>query len=121
MKHYFCMVHSLIILMFAWNETNHYQLTFEGLILRNIIQNIITCEGDQRTFRNVRLEVWRDLFEKFGIKETELGESSLYQANLLADRCGHGFSTLDMNGKGLLIKWKGSPIIFASAWKFHHE
>ncbi|KAK6803745.1 hypothetical protein RDI58_001529 [Solanum bulbocastanum] len=97
---------------------NHYRMTFEGLILRNIIQNIIICEGNERTFRNVRLEVWRDLFEKFGIKETELGESSLYQANLMADRCGHGFSTLDMNGKGLLIKWKGSPIIFASAWKF---
>ncbi|CAN4091397.1 unnamed protein product [Withania somnifera] len=99
---------------------NQYRIAFEGLLLRKIIRNTITCEGDERTFRNVRLEVWRDLFEKFAIKETELSESSLYQANLMADK-SHGFCTLDMNRKGLIIKWKGTPIVFASAWKFHHE
>lgn len=100
---------------------NQYRMTFEALFLKKIIHNMITCEGDERTFRNVRLEVWRALFEKFGIKDIELSESSLYQANLMADRSAHGFCTSDMNGKGLIIKWKGTPIIFASAWKFHHE
>ncbi|XP_015079853.1 DELLA protein RGL2-like [Solanum pennellii] len=53
--------------------------------------------------------------------ETELSESSLYQANLMVDRSAHGFCTLDMDGNCLTIKWKGTPIVFASAWKFVHD
>ncbi|WMV09754.1 hypothetical protein MTR67_003139 [Solanum verrucosum] len=100
---------------------NQHRMEFERLVLREVIHNVITCEGEGRIFRNVRLEVWRALFEKFGIKETELSESSLYQANLMADRSAHGFCTLDMDGNCLTIKWKGTPIVFASAWKFVHD
>ncbi|XP_060200451.1 DELLA protein RGL1-like [Lycium barbarum] len=100
---------------------NQYRMTFERFFMRKSIQNIITCEGEERTFRNVKLEVWRPMFEKFGMKETELGESSLCQANLMDNRSAHDFCTMDMDGKGLIIKWKGAPIIFASACKFHHD
>ncbi|KAH0725524.1 hypothetical protein KY284_001389 [Solanum tuberosum] len=102
-------------------QDNQHRMEFERLVLREVIHNVITCEGEGRIFRNVRLEVWRALFEKFGIKETELSESSLYQANLMADRSAHGFCTLDMDGNCLTIKWKGTPIVFASAWKFVHD
>ncbi|XP_055814524.1 GRAS family protein RAM1-like [Solanum dulcamara] len=87
---------------------NQYRMEFEGLILRKTIHNMIICEGERRIFRNVRLKVWRALFEKFGIKETELSESSLYQANLMTDRSAHGFCTLDMDGNCLIVKWKGN-------------
>lgn len=100
---------------------NQHRMEFERLVLRKIIHNVITCEGEGRIFHNVRLEVWRALFENFGIKETELSELSLYQANLIVDRSAHGFCTLDMDGNCLTIKWKGTPIVFASAWKFVHD
>ncbi|OIS98569.1 PREDICTED: DELLA protein RGL1-like [Nicotiana attenuata] len=109
------------VLEVCMRRDNQYRMTFEGLFIRKIIRNMITCEGEDRTCRNVRLQVWRDLFEKFGIKETKLSESSLYHANLMADKSAHGFCTLDMDGKGLIVKWKETPIIFASAWKFHNN
>ncbi|KAG6667990.1 hypothetical protein CIPAW_01G139300 [Carya illinoinensis] len=83
------------------------------------IRNIVAAEGEERKIRNVKIDVWRAFFARYGMLETEFSTSSLYQASLLVKkfRCEKSF-TLDMNGKCLITLWKLTPICSLSAWKF---
>ncbi|KAG6731609.1 hypothetical protein I3842_01G138000 [Carya illinoinensis] len=83
------------------------------------IRNIVAAEGEERKIRNVKIDVWRAFFARYGMLETEFSTSSLYQASLLVKkfRCEKSF-TLDMNGKCLITLWKVTPICSLSAWKF---
>ncbi|KAJ8535733.1 hypothetical protein K7X08_023453 [Anisodus acutangulus] len=79
------------------------------------IRNIIAAEDAERFTRNVKLDVWRAYFARFGMVEMELSESSWYQANLIS----HGSScSVQNDGKALLVVWKGTPIESVSIWKF---
>ncbi|KAK6920885.1 Transcription factor GRAS [Dillenia turbinata] len=83
------------------------------------IQNIVACEGKERTMRHVKIVVWRTFFMKFKMEESELGKLSFPQANLLLKTLAYGNScTLNINGKCLVIGWKGTPLLSVSAWKF---
>ncbi|KAK9281612.1 hypothetical protein L1049_004515 [Liquidambar formosana] len=83
------------------------------------IRNITSAEGEGRDTRTVKLDVWRAFFTKFGMVETQLSYSSLYQASLVAKQFACGKScTLDYSGKCLIVGWKGTPIQSVSAWKF---
>ncbi|XP_023742319.1 DELLA protein RGL2 [Lactuca sativa] len=91
----------------------------ESVYMGNGIRSIVATEGAERVIRNVHINVWRKFFARFGMKETELSMSSLYQANLVAEKICCGSScTFDMDGNCLIIGWKGAPIQFLSAWKF---
>ncbi|CAI9289293.1 unnamed protein product [Lactuca saligna] len=91
----------------------------ESVYMGNGICSIMATEGAERVIRNVHINVWRKFFTRFGMKETELSMSSLYQANLVAEKICCGSScTFDMDGNCLIIGWKGAPIQFLSAWKF---
>ncbi|KAI3687660.1 hypothetical protein L1987_81360 [Smallanthus sonchifolius] len=83
------------------------------------IKTIVASEGAERVIRHVNIDVWRKFFAQFGMKEIELSMSSLYQANLVAEKfsCG-SFCTFDRDGNSLVIGWKGTPIQSLSAWKF---
>ncbi|KAK6913692.1 Transcription factor GRAS [Dillenia turbinata] len=89
----------------------------EELYCGEAIRNIIGKEGKERTLRHVKVDSWRAYFSQFGILERDLSMSSLYQAQLMAQTfpCGT-FCTLEMNGKSLLIGWKGIPIFSLTAW-----
>lgn len=83
------------------------------------IRNIVAKEGEERIIRHVKIDVWRSFFARFGIIETELSTSSLYQASLVLKKFDCGSScTLGMNEKSLLIGWKGTPMHSLSVWKF---
>ena len=83
------------------------------------IRNIVAADGEERKVRRVKIDVWRAFFARFGMVETELSKSSLHQASLVAKEFACGSScTLDMNQKSLLIGWRGTPILFLSAWNF---
>ncbi|KAF8020816.1 hypothetical protein BT93_G1289 [Corymbia citriodora subsp. variegata] len=83
------------------------------------IRTTLAAEGEERSIRNVRIDVWRAFFSRFGMVEVDLGTASLYQADLIAKKfpCGSSCS-LDMNGKCLIIGWKGTPLFSLSAWRF---
>ncbi|CAN4091396.1 unnamed protein product [Withania somnifera] len=101
----------------GWNH--QHRAVAQGVYIGKIIENVITSEGEELVHRHEKLGSWRALFERFGIKETELSHSSLYQAKLLAEKSTiQGFCTLEMDGKSLIVKWKGTPIKSLSAWKF---
>lgn len=95
------------------------RMIIESLYFSNSIRNIVAAEGAERTNRNVKIDVWRAFFSRFGMVETKLSMLSLYQADMVVKRfpCG-SFVTFDTNGYCLLIGWKGTPINTVSVWKF---
>ncbi|KAL4592398.1 hypothetical protein LXL04_005390 [Taraxacum kok-saghyz] len=91
----------------------------ESVYFGNAIMSIVASEGAERVVRHVNIDVWRKFFARFGMEEKELSMSSLYQANLMAEKFPSGSScTFDMDGKCLIIGWKGIPIQSLSVWKF---
>ncbi|XVE65521.1 hypothetical protein DITRI_Ditri08aG0006400 [Diplodiscus trichospermus] len=83
------------------------------------IKNMVAAEGEERKVRNVKFDVWRAFFVRYGLEEAEFSMSSLYQADLILKTFACGSScTLDMNGKCLLVGWKGTPMHSISVWKF---
>jgi len=94
------------------------RMIIESLYFSYGIRNIL-AEGVERKSTNVKIDVWRAFFTRFGMVETELSMKSLYQAELVAKRfpCGNS-CTFDMNGHCLLVGWKGTPINSVSVWKF---
>ncbi|XP_027339666.1 DELLA protein RGL1-like [Abrus precatorius] len=95
------------------------RMIMESMYFNHGIRNIVAEEGEERKTRNVKVDVWRAFFSRYGMVETELSSLSLYQADLVAKRfpCAR-FCTLNMNGRCLLIGWKGTPISSVSVWKF---
>ncbi|XP_059630178.1 DELLA protein RGL2-like [Cornus florida] len=102
------------------DESDPCRITTEAELFGRCIQNMVATEGEERTYRHVKIDTWRNIFARFGMVETELSSSSLYQVNLLIKKfaCGN-FCTIDFNGKCLLLGWKGTPIHSISSWKFH--
>ncbi|GMI72116.1 RGA-like 1 [Hibiscus trionum] len=100
-----------------WNHENRDII--ESMYFGEGIRNTVATEGDERKSRNVKFDVWRAFFIRYGMEEAELSMSSLYQAYLVLKSfaCG-SFCTLDMNGKCLLVGWKGTPMHSVSVWKF---
>ncbi|KAK4265891.1 hypothetical protein QN277_026882 [Acacia crassicarpa] len=91
----------------------------ESFYLRFVIRDIVAVEGEKRKMRNVKIDVWRAFFGRFGMVEEELSMSSLYQAELVAKKFSSGkSSTFHMDGNSLLIGWKGTPLSSLSVWKF---
>ncbi|KAK9079544.1 hypothetical protein SSX86_001216 [Deinandra increscens subsp. villosa] len=91
----------------------------ELMYLGNGIKSILASEGAERAIRHVNIDVWRKFFVRFGMKEIELSMSSLYQANLVAEKFSSGSCcTFDRNGNSLVIGWKGTPVMSISAWRF---
>ncbi|XP_008813391.1 DELLA protein RGL1-like [Phoenix dactylifera] len=95
------------------------RIAVEGSLLSQGIRSIIATEGSERVVRHVGISVWRSFFARYGLVETEMNEWSYYQASLLGKQFANGhFLTLDKNGKALTMGWKGTPLLFLSAWKF---
>ncbi|KAF9604584.1 hypothetical protein IFM89_008028 [Coptis chinensis] len=94
----------------------------EKIFSSQAIRNIVATEGQERTIRHVGINVWRAFFSQFEMVETELSESSLYQARLVLEKFACASScSLDMKGKCLTMGWKGTPFHSLSAWKFHQS
>ncbi|CAJ2662481.1 unnamed protein product [Trifolium pratense] len=95
------------------------RMIMESMYFSHGIRNNVAEEGAERKSRNVKIDVWRAFFSRFGMVETKLSMISLYQAELVAKRFSCGSScTFDMNGHCLLVGWKGTPINSVSVWKF---
>ncbi|CAI0626309.1 unnamed protein product [Linum tenue] len=80
---------------------------------------VVAIEGRERIIRNMKVDVWRTYFQRFGMWEVELSRSSLYQAELVTKRLpSWGPCTVGMDGKSLIVGWKGTPIKSVTVWKF---
>ncbi|XP_062099012.1 DELLA protein RGL3-like [Humulus lupulus] len=102
-------------------EDEEFKTTMEE-VLGMGIENIVSKENGERVIRSVRIGVWRAFFERFRMVESKLSESSVYQASLVAKNFGCGSSlTMERNGKGLIVGWKGTPINSLSVWKFGRD
>ncbi|CAN0855444.1 DELLA protein RGL2 [Linum grandiflorum] len=82
---------------------------------------IVAGEGEERVIRNVKMETWRAYFRRFGMKEADLSFSCLYQAELVARRFhSWRFCNVGLDGKSLIVGWKGTPIHSVTAWNFNN-
>ncbi|GMN55189.1 hypothetical protein TIFTF001_024293 [Ficus carica] len=99
------------------DDTN--RVIFESFYCGLAIRNTVATEGEERKVRNVQIHVWRAFFARFGTEELELSPSSVYKAKKVMENfpCGRS-CTLDMNGKCLVMGWKGTPINSLSVWRF---
>jgi len=86
-------------------ETDEARMAMETLFHVGI-RNIIAEEGTERTNQSVKMDVWKAFFKRYRMVEIKLSESSLYQASLVVKRFAWwSSSTLDKNGKCLIIGW----------------
>ncbi|KAJ0805958.1 putative transcription factor GRAS family [Helianthus annuus] len=91
----------------------------ESIYLGEAIRCIVASDGAERAIRHVNIDVWRKFFARFGMKQIELTMSTLYQAKLMMGKFSCGSScTFDMDGKSVIIGWKGTQIKCLSAWEF---
>ncbi|KAK8585878.1 hypothetical protein V6N13_050848 [Hibiscus sabdariffa] len=91
----------------------------ESVFFSEGIRNMVAAEGGERKVRHVKLDVWRAFFVRYGMEEAELSRSSRYQVDLILKTYACGTScTLHMDGKTLLVGWKGTPMLSISVWKF---
>ncbi|XP_051126005.1 DELLA protein RGL1-like [Andrographis paniculata] len=91
----------------------------ESTMFRSSINNILAAEGKERKVRHVNINVWRAFFVRFGLVEVELSLSALDQVTVVLQ----GFSsrsscTVQLDGKSLIMGWKGTPLTSLSVWKF---
>ncbi|RDX74758.1 DELLA protein RGL2, partial [Mucuna pruriens] len=85
------------------------RMIIESMYFGHGIKNIVAAEGVERKTRNVKIDVWRAFFARFGMVEKEMSTLSLYQAELVAKRFPSGnLCTFDKNGNCLLVGWKGN-------------
>ncbi|XP_027165847.1 DELLA protein RGL2-like [Coffea eugenioides] len=90
----------------------------EGMFLREGIQYLITSRGKESIHRQESIGFWRAFLKRFGMVEITLSNWAFCQANLVAksNPCWSS-CTLEVNGKGMTIGWKGTPIHMLSVWK----
>lgn len=94
------------------------RLMMEQIVAQGL-KNTISTEGRERVVRYVGVNMWRAYFRRYGLREVDLSERSRYQAQLLVEQFVKDNScTLEMNCKAMIVKWKGTPLHFISAWKF---
>ncbi|KAA8527381.1 hypothetical protein F0562_034904 [Nyssa sinensis] len=99
------------------NDIN--RMITESVYFSHEIRNILAAKEGERTIQHAKINHWRTLFAQQGMMETQLSTSSLYQASLVVKNFSCGKScTLDMDGKCLIMGWKGTPMFSLSAWKF---
>ncbi|KAK8511267.1 hypothetical protein V6N13_013683 [Hibiscus sabdariffa] len=91
-------------------ETNHTSGIFPDRFLQ--------AGNDDRIFLDMKIDEWRSTITSFGMIETELSSSALYQADLVAKNLESGnYCSCNMNRKSLVVNWKGIPIVSLSTWK----
>ncbi|MBA0740703.1 hypothetical protein Gogos_013895 [Gossypium gossypioides] len=106
---FFSVYFDCLVTCMKWNCVNREIV--KSVYFAEGIRNMVAAEGEERRVRHVKFDVWRAFFVRYGMEEVELSMSSLYQACLVLKTfaCGR-FCTLDMNGKCLLVRWKGTPV-----------
>ncbi|CAN1830826.1 DELLA protein RGL1 [Linum perenne] len=96
----------------------HYGAYFD-CIDANQVNDMLVKEKSEMT-RNVTVDVWRRFFGRFWMVEGGLSTKAMDTVDVLVsrfkgERC---CCTVDMNGRSLVVGWKGVSIFSLSTWKF---
>ncbi|CAN1170543.1 DELLA protein RGL1 [Linum perenne] len=101
------------------NDDGKEKMVVESTILRNQVNDMLVKEKREMT-RNVTVDVWRRFFGRFWMVEGGLSTKAMDTVDVLVsrfkgERC---CCTVDMNGRSLVVGWKGISIFSLSTWKF---
>lgn len=106
----------------CFKEDEPSRMNAESTWFGSSIRNVLTTEGEERKIRHVSMNVWRAFLARHGLVETQLSVASLDQATLGLQTLPRGSScTLYLDGKCLILGWKGTPLSSLSAWKFQSD
>ncbi|KAJ4834146.1 hypothetical protein Tsubulata_040103 [Turnera subulata] len=62
------------------------RIAAEAIFFGQGTKSVLATNGEERTMRNVKIDVWRSYFARFGMVEAELSTASLYHADLVAKK-----------------------------------
>ncbi|CAN1250631.1 DELLA protein RGL2 [Linum perenne] len=101
------------------NDDGKEKMVVEWTFLRNQVNDMLVKEKSEMT-RNVTVDVWRRFFGRFWMVEGGLSTKAMDTVDVLVsrfkgERC---CCTVDMNGRSLVVGWKGVSIFSLSTWKF---
>ncbi|KAL3508162.1 hypothetical protein ACH5RR_033544 [Cinchona calisaya] len=108
------------------NSCMYHRVTFrkltEEVIFPGMIRNIVIAEGKEWIQRYEKISFWRALFGRFGIVETDMSRPPPEQEILfLGSSELLSCCTVELDGKCLLLGWKGSAIQSVSAWTIQQD
>ena len=90
---------------------------YEALCCGSQLRNIVACEGEDRTVRHVKMDMWRSFLTRAGFREKKFSYPAWYQARLLLQQYVNGERfTIDQDGCAMTLGWNGKPLYSLSAW-----
>ncbi|CAN0922515.1 DELLA protein GAI1 [Linum grandiflorum] len=91
------------------------KLVMESMFLSEQVNAVLVKEMK----RTATVEVWRKFFGRFWMVEDSLSPTTMETVNLLLCRFSGGrCCTVDLDGRSLVVGWKGTPIFSLSTWNF---
>ncbi|CAN0922520.1 DELLA protein RGL2 [Linum grandiflorum] len=100
------------------DEEGNKMVMEEGLV-REQVNDALVKEENKEMKRSVTVDVWRKFFRRFWMVEASLSPTTMDTVDVLLSRfTGGSCCSVDMDGRSLVVGWKGVPIFSFSTWKF---
>ncbi|CAN0922522.1 DELLA protein RGL2 [Linum grandiflorum] len=93
------------------------KMVVESIFASAQVSGILGKEKEMK--RSVTVDVWRKFFRRFWMVEASLSPTTMDTVDVLLSRfTGGSCCSVDMDGRSLVVGWKGVPIFSFSTWKF---
>ncbi|CAN0922508.1 DELLA protein RGA [Linum grandiflorum] len=100
------------------DSNNENKMVVESMFLSDQVYGTLVKKEMEMT-RSVTIDVWRKFFSQFWMVEAGFSPAAMETVNLLLGRFSSGeHCAVNMNGRSLVVGWKGTPIFSLSVWKF---
>ncbi|CAK7335331.1 unnamed protein product [Dovyalis caffra] len=113
--HYYSAVFDSIDATLGSNLVTEERLIVEEMFGREI-ENIVACEGLERTERHERCARWVVRFAQAGFKPVRLWYNSCEDAKQIMDAFGKNGYKIVVERTGLMICWHERPLYAVTAW-----
>ncbi|CAN0922497.1 DELLA protein RGA [Linum grandiflorum] len=102
----------------CFDNNDENKTILESMFLSDQVNGALVKGGMEMT-RSVTIDVWRKFFSQFWMVEAGFSPTAMETVNLLLG----GFSSgecckVNMDGRSLVVEWKGTPMFSLSTWKF---
>ncbi|CAN1250618.1 DELLA protein GAI1 [Linum perenne] len=102
----------------CFDTSDGNRMFLESMFLSEQVNDAIVKEETEMS-RTVRIEVWRKFFSQYWMVESSLSSTTMETVNMVMGRFSNGdCCNVDMEGRSLVVGWKGTPMFSLSTWKF---
>ncbi|CAN0922529.1 DELLA protein RGL2 [Linum grandiflorum] len=101
----------------CFDSDDENKMVVESIFASAQVSGILGKEKEMK--RSVTVDVWRKFFRRFWMVEASLSPTTMDTVDVLLSRfTGGSCCSVDMDGRSLVVGWKGVPIFSFSTWKF---